>query len=720
MALWAGNNPSVDDLLEGARSEQTRNPRHALELAKKAWHLASAGDDKGKVVLCRLALGWAHYYLSLPGEAAVHFNDALDEAVRDHRQWAEVEARTGLGGVFRQLGRFDSALGHLTEAWRLAEVLGHRLGEVRARITIGEVYLALGRPEEALQGLSLARDKAEGSQRDDNLLDTLLSLGQAYLNLGRSDEALEQLSRALVLAKELDSRIGEARALTLIGLVYRDRLQLEISEQYHLDCLQICQEVNHPWGQLDALFNLGDLLALRGQPEAALKYFDQVVTLATSLDAQSHLVKVSLRMADLWESRGELARALEATRSALARERRLNAEEASGNVRSLLDQFEAEQHRNHAEVLRLKSAKLEAESVELKKALDSLRVISELGRRITSSLTLSGLFQTLAESLGQLFDQATFGLALYHPLHHSVRYPQRIRQGVRLPRFETRPVGLSLEGWALRHRSTLLIRNLALEGGRYLDAETLAAVQQEQEWVSAVVLPLFAGDEPMGALSVTSPTLAAFDEVHAKFLETLSGFVVVALTNALSHRKVRRLNRQILRLAHYDPLTGLANRRLLSDYLKRTVALSQRQRRRFALFFLDLDGFKPINDQWGHAAGDFVLALMGKRLSACLRDSDLVARVGGDEFVALALEVDDRSSIEAIARKLADAITAPLVWQSYELRLGVSIGIAVFPDSASDADGLLNRADTAMYTIKRAGKNAWAFAENPGPLPPSP
>src|SRR6185369_18005234 len=103
------------------------------------------------------------------------------------------------------------------------------------------------------------------------------------------------------------------------------------------------------------------------------------------------------------------------------------------------------------------------------------------------------------------------------------------------------------------------------------------------------------------------------------------GFIVVALKNALSHRKVKRLNKQVLRLAQFDPLTGLANRRLLSDYLKRTIALSQRRKRRFALFFLDLDGFKLVNDQWGHEAGDFVLAQLGKRLAEALRDSDLVA-----------------------------------------------------------------------------------------------
>ena len=124
------------------------------------------------------------------------------------------------------------------------------------------------------------------------------------------------------------------------------------------------------------------------------------------------------------------------------------------------------------------------------------------------------------------------------------------------------------------------------------------------------------------------------------------------------------------------------------------------------------NGFKAVNDRWGHEAGDFVLSRLGKRLSAALRDSDLVARVGGDEFVALALEVDQRSTIVSIAEKLSTAITEPLNWEGNELKLGVSIGIAIFPDSATDADTLMNRADAAMYQVKKGGKNNWAFADD--------
>jgi diguanylate cyclase (GGDEF)-like protein len=255
----------------------------------------------------------------------------------------------------------------------------------------------------------------------------------------------------------------------------------------------------------------------------------------------------------------------------------------------------------------------------------------------------------------------------------------------------------------------VLIRNYEEDAPQYLAPDEVDRARGDLSFRAAVFLPLFAGDDPIGVLTIQHREPNAFDEVHRRFLETLGGFVVVALRNALSHRKVRRLNRQILKLAHYDPLTGLANRRLLTDYLKRTIAISQRRQRRFALFFLDLDGFKPVNDRWGHETGDRVLAELGERLSSVLRDSDLVARVGGDEFVALALEVEDAPSIEAIAEKLLEAVRTPFVGEGEPIQLGVSIGISVYPDTATDANGLMARADQAMYRVKSRGKDGWVL-----------
>lgn len=169
----------------------------------------------------------------------------------------------------------------------------------------------------------------------------------------------------------------------------------------------------------------------------------------------------------------------------------------------------------------------------------------------------------------------------------------------------------------------------------------------------------------------------------------------------------REAEQQIRHLAMHDALTGLPNRRLLNDRFTQALARGRRQGVQLALMFLDLDGFKLINDVYGHEIGDKVLQEVAVRLRQQLRDPDTLARVGGDEFVVL-LE-DLRKDIEAgpVADKLIEAIRVPLVIDGQSFSLGLSVGITFYPDHAEDLDQLIHYADMAMYLAKQSGKGAW-------------
>jgi len=162
------------------------------------------------------------------------------------------------------------------------------------------------------------------------------------------------------------------------------------------------------------------------------------------------------------------------------------------------------------------------------------------------------------------------------------------------------------------------------------------------------------------------------------------------LTAALTERAVR------------DPLTGLANRTLLLERLRSVLARDARTGQSTAVLFLDLDGFKAVNDEHGHGIGDEVLVAVAKRLSAAVRPSDTVARLGGDEFVVL-LEGATDEVIETVVERLRTAVVAPL--PTLDLKVGVSIGVAVSTRGDGEPRALLMAADTAMYTEKRADRN---------------
>ncbi len=159
-------------------------------------------------------------------------------------------------------------------------------------------------------------------------------------------------------------------------------------------------------------------------------------------------------------------------------------------------------------------------------------------------------------------------------------------------------------------------------------------------------------------------------------------------------------------LAHHDPLTGLANRLLLSTHLQQSIKRARRNSQPFALLMIDLDGFKPVNDLHGHDAGDLLLRAIAKRLTANVRESDLVARVGGDEFVCVLESVDESDAAVAVANKLIREVRGPVrLEDGEEVTVGASIGIAMFDESISATDQLLRFADDAMYAAKAAGKN---------------
>lgn len=162
----------------------------------------------------------------------------------------------------------------------------------------------------------------------------------------------------------------------------------------------------------------------------------------------------------------------------------------------------------------------------------------------------------------------------------------------------------------------------------------------------------------------------------------------------------RRFQKELMRRALHDPLTGLPNRALLLDRLSKGLARLQRRQESVAVLFVDLDGFKAINDRLGHQAGDAVLVAVAERLRAALRIQDTVARLSGDEFVVLCEGLPVQPTAGEIAQRLATALAEPVVLGTEHVLVSASIGITVTQDAGHDLEALLREADTAMYHAK--------------------
>ena len=197
-------------------------------------------------------------------------------------------------------------------------------------------------------------------------------------------------------------------------------------------------------------------------------------------------------------------------------------------------------------------------------------------------------------------------------------------------------------------------------------------------------------------------------------LEGDDGILVTAAIRDISVRKAaeaaaRTMTLQMAHSAEHDFLTGLPNRLLLNDRVDQAIALARRHAYKVAILFLDVDGFKHINDSLGHPTGDLLLQSIAKRLLGCVRSSDTVSRQGGDEFVVLLSEVEQEEDTAILARRMLKQVTRQHTIDHQELHITASIGVSIYPDDGKNAETLIKNADTAMYQAKEKGRQGYQF-----------
>jgi len=205
-------------------------------------------------------------------------------------------------------------------------------------------------------------------------------------------------------------------------------------------------------------------------------------------------------------------------------------------------------------------------------------------------------------------------------------------------------------------------------------------------------------------------SISLYAEAQLGNTNVIGGFQARFLWKVIT--RLKQTNEQILHLAQHDTLTALPNRILFYDRLNQAITRSRRDKELFAVLFLDLDGFKVINDTLGHDAGDALLCEVAKRIVACVRDSDTVARMGGDEFTVILSNVRTPDSKDRVAKEIIEALARPFTINGKNCSVSVSIGISIYPDNGKTAEQLVKLADAAMYLAKNSGKNCYRFIGN--------
>lgn len=330
-----------------------------------------------------------------------------------------------------------------------------------------------------------------------------------------------------------------------------------------------------------------------------------------------------------------------------------------------------------------------ARDITKRKRAESLQAvmyaISEAAHN--NEIDLPALFQQVHRMVAELLPAVSFLVMLHDPTTRELSFPYHAEDSNDVP-------ALLNAAQILCNEVVQTGESLLLAPGQPSSCRSHLREQVDTEAFCWLAAPLRSGQDSIGALLLKSPVqFARYDEKDQELLQFVSSQVATAIER-------KRLYARLQQMACYDELTGLPNRGFLLDRLKTALTRARRDAEPLSLLYLDLNGFKKVNDRYGHLAGDLLLQEFAKRLAGCVRETDTVARIGGDEFVVLLERCALREYSDMVIAKIRSAMQPPVKIIGIDLQIEPSIGAAHYPHDGENEAQLLRHADAAMYANK--------------------
>jgi diguanylate cyclase (GGDEF)-like protein len=348
----------------------------------------------------------------------------------------------------------------------------------------------------------------------------------------------------------------------------------------------------------------------------------------------------------------------------------------------------------------------------LQRQFNGLAVRAEIDRLILSSLDARHIVSTVLNRMHDLFDCHTVGMVTAEgPDPATARLSVRLPGAATQPPDETIPLAHDALALLLAHPDGLVAHagdpgTGFLEAQRALGSRRFLVLPIIHEGHLAAALIVGHAEPAAGEVADDAPDDAPKDAEDMRELREFADRIEVALSNAAWEDK-------LYRQAHFDALTGLPNRVLMRDRVERAILRAERHGTHVALLFLDLDRFKAVNDSVSHARGDALLQRVADSLGQCVRETDTVARFGGDEFIIALPDLppgeEGERAVMGVVERVLESTREPVVAHGYRMDVTASIGVAVYPRDADDFDTLLRNADLAMYAAKGSGKGSHRF-----------
>lgn len=693
-----------------------RDARAAKAMADEIYTRAIAGGDFYWQALSRYLAGFCVYNLSEYGSAMQEFEHG-DQIAQTHDLPALViKFRNGYGAIFERLGRYHQAVEQFAEGLKKAREMGLKSDAAHFLVNMGEVCLLMGDTAQALAFES----EAEGyiAQLPDErrfAIDVYYNLGEAQARSGLMEDAERSYRRSLEAATVYENTISQAEARVRLGSILASRGHETEGLGVIEEALRLCRICGFPLQEVASLVALGHIEQSMGHFAEATRNYQAAVDVAESHKMGDLLPTALESLSAAKAATGNFEEAYQCLRRSVEAGRAWSSSEAARTLAEVSTGDRLEKAKREADLERVRREGLES-------ANERLRIVTRIGRSLTQSLEPDDILLRMWNELSASIDLQWLGFGIFSPDSGVIEFPGLVESGVMRPSSsvfltdESSLAALCVREKRMLHFKTSSEARAAL-GDNALILFRSASASPE----TILYLPLFREDDIVGVMTVQSVKDHAYSDEIVEMLEAVASFTAIAVENARIMIQLNELNQTISGekekvekvalasswLAEHDSLTGLANRRFLERILDENVRLATLENNSIAVFFVDLDDFKRVNDTYGHEAGDHALAAVASRLVAVFRDGDHVARAGGDEFVVVAPGVKGVANVASMADKVIASFGEPLAISEGPISVTVSVGIALFPEAGGTSQELIRRADESMYLVKRTGKGSW-------------
>ena len=711
----------VDELLDEANKTRYNNPKKTMKFAKEALSLS-------KEINYELGIALAHLRMS---EAYVNFGNytkaldilfiSLDYFVKEciyDLQWTVYNT---LGNVFGELGDYERSMDFYSSAEMSANKIDNgkkhdiNFSTNKAIIIVfnnmAENYKALKDYKEALIYFNKAYDMDKKIDFEASKGNILLSLGEIYYLLNDYKKAEAFSKNVLMYFNRYNYLLAVSDVYKLYALIAWKKEEYFQADEYFNKAITMNSSELIPYYQIEILISYFEYLEDRGKLKEALMALQNAYDISLEYNILGKTTELSAILAGFYEKLGEEDNAFKYYKMHYEYEKTFMASMNKKRINSLKAKKKIVEIENENKDIIEYSENLKMESRELQMVVEKISIISEVGRKITSTLNLDSITDILHLSIKKFMDMTTFGIGLYDEKNQIVNYLDSIDNGKKVKkgsrRLDTKD---TFTNKCIRSKQIIIINDMSTEFYKYIDINAYSAViaKNNYELNSLIFCPLIINNYVIGIMTIQSKEKNAFTPYHVELIKSLSSYAAIAVNNAIKSMELEKLNEKLRHLSEKDGMTGIANRRKFDSYLDDLWASSIKAKNHIALILFDIDCFKEYNDNYGHVEGDKCIIRVAKALSNLGPRQYSAARYGGDEFIIVLPGCNAKEALEFSNNLKSKIESLNIVHEFSKIsnKVTVSIGvISIIPCNQNTKYELIRKVDNALYKSKQRGRN---------------